>query len=491
MTMFNPRGRVERDPEDWGVEALKDTRNGSLQYVVILGVLGSVAIVPFAGVPMGIFTFACCLIYSFKQANTSEEKQTAIHEFGCVAHALEGAKFRAFRAQVQDPEVIKQLRWARDNNYPLSKDAAEFLDSQPTTTNQTIEVETQPMLKNAEEAQMEISPGTQYVPIIDRLSDIVHTNASDRIQRRENMSNQVPDLIKSIAENLKNTLIVGVPGVGKDLFLSNLLRSLRVTQPGATIFFIDPKNDPKESGYFEGCVDYPYRLNITEVSPEKVYSWVCESLEEFENFNAGTELKILCFGEIAATMKILGTVKGAAQLLKAKFVSYSSSGDSRGIKFIASSQNAHTDGIGFNGGERSIFTPIVLISAAQIPASEQILKAQIIPSDKRLSSYQLEFLCRKSPVSRAIYHGGLNEWFPMPELPNHSGYNRDTRSFVNQETALLAKLEASAETTITGFVANELGLSGEKAAAMETAIRKTLDECDRHSLIKKFNYQNV
>jgi len=75
----------------------------------------------------------------------------------------------------------------------------------------------------------------------------------------------------------------------------------------------------------------------------------------------------------------------------------------------------------------------------------------------------------------------------MPELPNYSGYNRDTRSFVNQEAALLVKLEATQETSIAGFVANDLGLTAEKAAAMELAINKALSECDRPSLVKKFN----
>lgn len=467
MTMFDPKGR-DRDPEDWAVEALKDTRNDNLQYIVILGVLGSVAVVPFAGVPMGIFSFACCLIYSFSRANVAQHSQTAINEFGCVAHALEGSRFQAFLAQVGDEEIIAQLKWARMNDYPLSNDAQTFLSKQSADT---IEVEIKPVT----------AASPNHLPLIDRLSNRAVSSS------RPISSKETPNLIRSIAENLKNTLIVGVPGVGKDLFLSNVLRDIRTYHPSATIFFIDPKDDPKETGYFESCVDYPYRLNIAEESPQHVYNWVCECLEEFESFDAGTELKILCFGEIAATMKTLGTIKGAAQFVKAKFVSYSSSGDSRGIKFIASSQNAHTDGIGFNGGERSIFTPIVLISAAQIPASEQILKAQIIPSDKRLSSTELEALCKKSPVGRAIYHGGLNDWFPMPELPNYSGYNRDTRSFVNQESALLAKLEQSACATLTDFVANELKLEGEKAATMLALIEKTLNECDRPSLIKKFN----
>lgn len=479
MTMFNPKGRVERDAEDWAVRALKDTRNDNLQYVVILGALGSVAIVPFAGVPMGIFSFACCIAYSFSKASASQHSQEAIHEFGCVAHALEGSRFQAFRVQVGDEKVLEQCRWARENDYPLSKDAAEFLER---SANQIIEVENAMTVSPNHPLQAASSEAkaitATHIPLLDRLRD--QTQGTKKTPSSSNLT-------RSIAENLKNTLIIGVPGVGKDLFLSNVLRDIRACHPKATIFFIDPKADPKESGYFEGCVDFPYRKNIAEESPQNVYSWVCECLEEFESFEAGTELKILCFGEVAATMKILGTIKGAAQFVKAKFVSYSSSGDSRGIKFIASSQNAHTDGIGFNGGERSIFTPIVLISASQISASEQILKAQIIPSDKRLSSYELESLCRKSPVNRALYHGGFNEWFPMPELPNHSGYNRDTRSFINQETALFAKLEATQESTIAGFVANDLNLSGEKANAMESAICKVLDESDRPSLKNKFN----
>ncbi len=467
MTMFDPKGRTERDSEEWAVEALRDTRNNNLQYIVILGILGSVAVVPFAGVPMGIFAFVCCLIFSFSKASNSQHSQAAIHEFGCIAHALEGTKFRAFRAQVGDEEIAAQCQWARKNGYPLSSDASDFLDKHARFI-------------NVESAVMPpTSTPQQHHPLSVRLLD-------QPVTTKTQPSKQIPNLTRSIAENLKNTLIVGVPGVGKDLFLSNVLRDIRSLHPNATIFFIDPKADPKETGYFDGCVDFPYRLNIAEEPPQRVYSWVCDCLEEFESFNAGTELKILCFGEIAATMKLLGIIKGAAQLLKAKFVSYSSSGDSRGIKFIASSQNAHTDGIGFNGGERSIFTPLVLISAAQIPASEQILKAQIIPSDKRLSSTELEALCKKSPVGRAIYHGGLNDWFPMPELPNYSGYNRDTRSFTNQQTALLAKLEATQETTLDGFVTNELGLSGEKAEKMLQAAALVLQQCDRKLLIAKF-----
>ncbi|MBW4668397.1 MAG: hypothetical protein KME60_13465 [Cyanomargarita calcarea GSE-NOS-MK-12-04C] len=477
--MFNPKGRTERDSEEWAIEALRGTRNGNLQYVVILGILGSVAIVPFAGVPMGIFSFVCCLMFSLSSASKSQHSQAAVHEFGCFAHALEGSKFHAFRAQVGDEEIVAQCQWARENGYPLSSDASEFLAQQ-----KIVNIESVSMTSNTSEEYTSLTARLPDQP--EKAKSATVPNLRGDMSAKTQFSKQIPNLTRSIAENLKNTLIVGVPGVGKDLFLSNVLRDVRSLHPKATIFFIDPKADPKEVGYFDGCVDYPFHMNIAEESPQQVCDWVCECLEEFESFDAGTELKILCFGEIAATMKLLGTIKGAAQLLKAKFVSYSSSGDSRGIKFIASSQNAHTDGIGFNGGERSIFTPIVLISAAQIPASEQILKAQIISSDKRLSSTELETLCKKSPVGRAIYHGGFNQWFPMPELPNYSGYNRDTRSFSNQQTALLAKLEATQETTVNEFVTNELGLSGDKAEKMLTAVAEVLEQEKRKSLIAKF-----
>jgi hypothetical protein len=299
------------------------------------------------------------------------------------------------------------------------------------------------------------------------------------------------DLVKKMAEDLKNSLVIGVPGVGKDFFVSNALDWVKKIHPNCTVFFIDPKDDPKETGYFNGRVDYLFRLNICECSPAFVYNWVQKCLKSYDEFDAGNGIKLLVFNELAATNGTLTNVKGALNWLVSKMVGYSSSGDSRGIKIWGVSSNGHNSGTGFDGGSRSIFTPYVIISDTQLPASENILRAQIIPGDRKISSDKMMELCQQSPVGRAIFHGGLNQWFPMPELHNFSGYNRDKRSPVDppktnksQSQLLIEKLE-STDKSLDSFIREDLGLSGEKVEKMKQAIALTVK--DREDLLEKFN----
>ncbi len=284
--------------------------------------------------------------------------------------------------------------------------------------------EPRPLIQDAPPARIQDAPR----PIIaDAPSPI--TNAQYPITTQSVSFDKVtPDLIKSITTQLTNTLIVGVPRVGKGIFTSNCLEGLKGR---ATVFYIDPKDDPKETAYFDGRVHRLYRKNVCVSDPEESYQWVKDCLAEYDAFDAGTGIKLLIFDELAAVNAAFENVKGAAKWLKFKMVSYASSGSSRGIIVWGISQNAHVSGIGFDGGARSIFTPIILISADNITASQQILAADIIPGDKRLNSTQIAALCKQSTVNRAVFHGALNEWFPMPELPNLSGYNRDKREFIN------------------------------------------------------------
>ncbi|MFH7024028.1 MAG: hypothetical protein ACHBN1_01120 [Heteroscytonema crispum UTEX LB 1556] len=53
-----------------------------------------------------------------------------------------------------------------------------------------------------------------------------------------------------------------------------------------------------------------------------------------------------------------------------------------------------------------------------------------MPSSQKISDTKLQEFIDASPVNRAVYHGGLNNWFAMPKLENHSGYDRDTRTFL-------------------------------------------------------------
>ncbi|MGB3570640.1 MAG: hypothetical protein WBA01_01280, partial [Phormidesmis sp.] len=47
-------------------------------------------------------------------------------------------------------------------------------------------------------------------------------------------------------------------------------------------------------------------------------------------------------------------------------------------------------------------------------------------------------MCDRSPCGRAVYDYVNDCWQPMPQLPNQSGFDRDTRSFSQEPPALEA-----------------------------------------------------
>ena len=251
---------------------------------------------------------------------------------------------------------------------------------------------------------------------------------------------ELPDLAKQLADDMKNTLIVGVPGSGKGLLVSNALQHVQ-DRGDTTVFYIDPKNDQKETGYFTGRVNSLFRLpgGIIKTPAIDVYFWLLSCFEAYENFDAGNGRKLLVLDEITSLMmklgnvpaKITGTVKGSDWLTE-QIVTYAAAGDSAGASIWGIGQNGHNTGVGMDGGAKSQLTPIALISIKQLSASQSLLKADFVPQDHKLGSNEIKRICEQSPIGRAIFHGGLNEWYPMPILPNPSGYDRDNRRSVEK-----------------------------------------------------------
>ena len=474
MTAFNPK-QNQLSPQEWQSVAAEAIENDNSQYIIIGGIVGGLIAASVSGFPpTGLLVAAWSMQVAWKKTQDINRNEVAINQYGCIAHTLKGDKLRQFRNQVGDEEVIKQVVWARENGYPTTHDALDVVETARQFS---------PSVRRLPENREQGITNHQS-PITNHQLPITKTNIVT-------FDKKPVDLAKKMAEDLKNSLVIGVPGVGKDYFVSNALDWVKKIHPNCTVFFIDPKDDPKETGYFDGRVDYLFRLNICKCSPGFVWSWIQKCFKTYDEFDAGTGIKLLVFNELAGTNTTLKNVKGALSLLVSKMVGYSSSGDSRGIKIWGVSSNGHSSGTGFDGGSRSIFTPYVIISDTQLPSSENILKAQIIPRDRRISSDKMMELCQQSPVGRAIFHGGLNQWFPMPELHNFSGYNRDKRSLVDppkvtksQSTILIEKLE-STDKSLDGFIREDLGLSGEKVEKMREAIALTIE--DRKDLLEKFH----
>ena len=223
-------------------------------------------------------------------------------------------------------------------------------------------------------------------------------------------------------ENPKTALVIGVPGAGKGVFVSNAIRHLKRCHPDVWVMGIDPKNDPKEEGYWKEGFDYALRWNQENMDGEALLNYLERAVKAFKD-RPGP--KLLVFDELKICCKRMKDTdaKRFRELIN-YFVFLASSGDSQQIFFWGVGQSANAEDYGINGGDRGVFKPVAIASKTDVAATKQLLGTKYAPTD---SPSSVLLMMEESPVGRAIYWYPDGQWYPMPELHNYSGYNRDKR----------------------------------------------------------------
>ena len=234
------------------------------------------------------------------------------------------------------------------------------------------------------------------------------------------------DLAADLGQNPQSAIIAGVPGAGKGMVVSNALRHLKARYPNITIFVIDPKADPKESGYWEGIGAIVRRCRFLNADPDDCARWLLDRLEEFANIQ-GPKLMVFDEGSAAiATLKLAHKDIKAMGRLKAFVAHISSMGDSGETWLWMIAQIIHVSDLGMSGGFRGIFRAVALVSPKNRFALQSFLGTDFVPLPEG-GMAEIETLMNDSPVGRAFFDGKSNQWMPMPRLQNWSGYDRDTR----------------------------------------------------------------
>jgi len=248
-----------------------------------------------------------------------------------------------------------------------------------------------------------------------------------------------------LGQNPQSALIVGTPGSGKGMLVSNAVRVLHEKAPALKVMMIDPKGDPKEKGYWSPVVDVYRSMNLMDCDdPDEGASWLLNCMDEFRKLAAP---KLLIFDEmLAASVEISLAHKDfkAPQRLK-KFVSgIIAQGDSQGVWVWAMSQSVQVADLGFGGGVRGNLRAIALISPKNTTAIEALTSTRLVPPPTG-GMDELRAMMKASPVDRAFYDGKLSRWLPMPKLENHSGFDRDNRTIEADSTVGKSQLETYPE----------------------------------------------
>jgi hypothetical protein len=474
MSAFNPNSR-QLTPAEWQAIASDSIEDNSSQYFIIGGiVLGLFAASATGFPPTGLLIAGWGFYSAMQRTKQVNRNEVAINNYACVAHVLEGDNFRDFRRQVGDAEIAKQIQWATERGYKLSNDALDYWEAwgQKSFSHQ-----------NAQASPSPASP--QSPPTSPHSTQVIQTHTSYYSPPSQAKFDVMEEMV---GRKIRNQLIVGIQGAGKGIVISNALEAVKRYHPGRKIFVIDPKGKAEESGYWEGRADYLERAKILEMEPHEVVAWVKKCFDLYMKVPGEC---LLFLDEGTAVASSFKSTRGAMSWLKNKIAHFVSLGDGDGKNFWMAVQNGDTTDLGISGGMRSQLNPYVIINPEQMSAYESVINLELLPKDKKPSSEAIKEIAKRSPVGRALFHGAINEWLPMPRMENYSGFDRDSRSFINpppknQTELLIQKLQQTNKNSLDSFITEDLGIAGEKKELMLQGILEAIAKLGRNDLLQKF-----
>ncbi|MEL7520494.1 MAG: hypothetical protein AAGJ80_02530, partial [Cyanobacteria bacterium J06553_1] len=238
------------------------------------------------------------------------------------------------------------------------------------------------------------------------------------------------DTMQQIAQRLLSMTVIGVPGAGKGMFVSNLLRLVRHHHPQLHLFVMEGKGDAKEAGYWQGVADDIRSIQGLDESPVNLVAWINGCLEDFKSI-AGP--KLLIFDEVTYLYKVWQTTdkESFEDYIQYK-IGLSSMGDSLDNYIWEIGQVSNAKDLGVTAGIRSLFKPIAIVSNHDRRAANALLGTKFVPLPED-GKKAVMAMCDRSSCGRAVYDYVNDCWQPMPQLKNLSGFDRDTRSFASQQ----------------------------------------------------------
>ena len=243
------------------------------------------------------------------------------------------------------------------------------------------------------------------------------------------------DALKRYVQTPRNLFVVATGGSGKGLTLANLCRWRSEADDKFTALWVDPKNLKEESGYFDHPSITPYRFSAPLLSPQEIAEEMRTVLHRFQTMCATLPPKspawlildewYFIHGLLAANDKdtlkeVEGTIRAVVSLL-----------DANHKHIVIVGQSPKIDDVLEKGGGLLANLPTLSLFKRDdngIKLLEKCGQCGVMP--RRLTkSTELYKVCDRSPRDRAVYFDG--KLWPMPELENPSGYDRDKQTFIN------------------------------------------------------------
>lgn len=252
------------------------------------------------------------------------------------------------------------------------------------------------------------------------------------------------DIVQAIIKNMFSFAVIGAPGSGKGFIGSHVWRAAQ-SQLGLQVFAIEPKNDPKERGYWETC-EYVYRGTHTdpdatfgELPADTKTDWILDAIATYRQWVRSIERAphILVFDEATVLLGHAQTDKKLFAEIRGLLSHLTSSGNSMGHYIFLLGHIPNLSVYGLSGGEMACLKNVYIYSKSQTDQKNLLAAGNTTYFGSKFGIEKLEEIkgiADRSKCGRAFYFGQTNRWYPMAKLPNLCGYDRDSKTFLDRPT---------------------------------------------------------
>jgi|GEM_PF-5956350 len=414
---------------------------------------------------------------------------------GCLAHLIASEKDMVIWIEEHGAkEVAEQLLLAQKHGQTMTrtaKKAFEALLPSDLRVKPSIDAYLEQISYNPEKAVIGAIGGRTLLNAVDVKSEAVETQVEDF----GSADSESIDLAAHIVDNIYSYAIIGAPGSGKGFLVSHTVRLLKASMPELSIVLLDPKNDPRESGYWQGVVDYWIRKNFLDMSGSEKSEWIRSSIAAYQAIEGE---KLLIFDEATALFSHMKTDSKLLQEVISFLTGIASSGNSRKNFVFLVGHTPNLGDYGISSGMMSSFRKVYIARNNNLEAIQQL--GNTVFCGGRFGdevAQKIVGYANDSEIGRAVYLGTTHSWMPLEKTENYSGYDRDSGSYSNAPIEKEATdVEAEQESKPVATIADEqIDEETQIINHLVSNIAKnqpiTLSKLNQNTVLRKFKIKGV
>jgi hypothetical protein len=376
--------------------------------------LGVAVLAGTSSAPAAVCSAGLGVSMAISRSTRSAKQYDSIRKYGCYSISLDETLLAEYIRANGLEHTKAEIVWAQEQDLLISEACENLIDGTTEAMPQRLPPQVPPkaLLIPVNPTTDTIPPQPQPVPLVPQL-----------VPTQPNTPPPSFDLIGEMSKAPENILIIAPSESGKGIVIGNLIAAFKASTD-CSVTAIDPKGADTEGGFFAQC-DRVHRFQSQRLGRDEIITETKRGWKMFEDECIKWAGIKPCFILIDEMLVIGGCFKKAGDtFLQDKIASLVSMGRSQRQFCWIATQYPQLDKLGIDGGIAGQMELLMIVREKNINLVKGWVKydlTKLVKFDDAVSC------CDDSPVNRAVCW--RNDWYPMPSMQNHSGFDRESNTW--------------------------------------------------------------